>query len=95
MQPGQTCLTEFKGGYCGVVGCLHDTDCPSGSACVTESGANYCFLICSLKTDCNTHRTAADESSCDSSLPFVDGGKNVKVCRPPNSGSVIMDGSAG
>ena len=40
-QPGQVCLTEFKGGYCGVSGCLHDTDCPQGSACVTDNQINY------------------------------------------------------
>jgi hypothetical protein len=94
-QPGQVCLTEFKGGYCGVAGCLHDADCPGGSACVTDNGTNYCFLICSQKTDCNLHRTAADESDCNSSLPFVDGDTNAKVCRPPDSGSVVTDGGPG
>lgn len=96
MQPAQVCLTQFKGGYCGVSGCLHDSDCPGGSACVTEdNGTNYCFLICTQKTDCNLNRSAADESDCNSSLAFVDGDTNVKVCRPPDSGSVITDGGPG
>jgi hypothetical protein len=87
-EDGQLCLTEFKGGYCGVAACLHDVDCPAGSACVTEdNGANYCFLICADKTDCNPHRTLDNESGCVSSLTFVDGTDGRKVCRPPMSGT--------
>src|SRR5690349_21455176 len=45
-ESGQVCLTQFKGGYCGVSGCTHDTNCPQGSACVTDDNQiNYCFLI--------------------------------------------------
>jgi hypothetical protein len=84
---GEICLTEFSGGYCGLSGCLHDTDCPQGSACVTDNQTNYCFLICAAKTDCNLHRSVANESDCNSSLTFVDGTMNRKVCRPPNSGT--------
>jgi hypothetical protein len=84
---GQTCLSEFKGGYCGLNACLHDTDCPSGSACVTEGTVNYCFLICADKPECNVHRTLDNESSCTSSLTFIDGTMNRKVCRPPLSGT--------
>jgi hypothetical protein len=84
---GEICLTEFAGGYCGLSGCVHDTDCPQGSACVTDGQTNYCFLVCAAKTDCNLHRSAADESDCTSALTFVDGTMNRKVCRPPNSGT--------
>ena len=84
---GQVCLTEFKGGYCGVSGCQHDTDCPAGSACVTENGINYCFLICVQKPDCNVRRTVDNESNCTSSLTFVDGTMGRKVCNPPSSGT--------
>ena len=93
---GQVCLTEFAGGYCGVARCVHDADCPAGSACVIDSdnGMNYCFLICNLKTDCNPKRSAADESDCVSSLTFVDGAMNRKVCRPPLSGTGPVDASA-
>jgi hypothetical protein len=88
------CLTEFKGGYCGLAGCQHDTDCPGGSACVTDdNGVNYCFLVCAQKTDCNLHRAAADESDCTSSLTFVDGTMSRKVCRPPNSGTTDGGGA--
>jgi len=89
---GEVCLTEFAGGYCGLSGCLHDTDCPQGSACVTDNHTNYCFLVCAAKTDCNLHRSAANESDCTSSLPFVDGAMNRKVCRPPNSGTATDAG---
>lgn len=92
---GQVCLTEFKGGYCGVSSCGHDGDCPQGSACVTDGQANYCFLVCAQKTDCNLHRTVDDESDCTSSLTFLDGTMSRKVCRPPNSGTVITDAGRG
>jgi hypothetical protein len=90
-EKGQVCLTEFKGGYCGVSGCLHDTDCPGGSACVTENGTNYCFLICVAKTDCNPNRTVDVESNCTSSISFVDPTAGRKVCNPPSAG-VTSDG---
>jgi hypothetical protein len=86
-EPTQVCLTQFKGGYCGVSMCMHDSDCPQGSACVTDDDqVNYCFLICADKPDCNVRRSADNESSCTSSLSFVDGTNGRKVCRPPNSG---------
>jgi hypothetical protein len=92
-EAGQVCLTQFKGGYCGVSSCTHDTSCPQGSACVTDDQqTNYCFLVCNTKTDCNLHRSAADESDCTSSLTFIDGAMNRKVCRPPNSGTATTDG---
>jgi hypothetical protein len=95
-EPGQACLTEFKGGYCGVSGCLHDTDCPQGSACVTnDNQVNYCFLVCADKINCNLNRTADNESNCTSSLAFVDGAMSRKVCRPPNSGTATTDAGPG
>ena len=81
---GQICLTEFKGGYCGVANCAHDADCPAGSACVTaDNQTNYCFLICVDKPDCNPHRSVDNESNCTSSLTLVDGTMGRKVCNPP------------
>src|SRR3954454_24517515 len=86
-ESNQSCLAEFKGGYCGVSACLHDTNCPQGSACVTDDGrTNYCFLICGDKPECNVNRTVENESSCTSSLTFIDGTMSRKVCRPPLSG---------
>jgi hypothetical protein len=96
-EKGQTCLTAFKGGYCGVSPCAHDVDCPQGSACVTEDdGVNYCFLVCTDKAQCNDHRTADNESNCVSSLPFVEATMGRKVCRPPMGGTATpTDGGAG
>jgi hypothetical protein len=91
-EKGQVCLLEFKGGYCGVAGCTHDSECPGGSACVTaDNGSNYCFLICVEKPDCNPLRTVDDESNCTSSLAFVDGTMGRKVCNPPSAGTGITD----
>jgi hypothetical protein len=92
---GEVCLTEFNGGYCGLAGCQHDTDCPQGSACVTDNQTNYCFLVCATKTDCNLHRSPANEADCTSSLSFIDGTMNRKVCRPPNSGTPTTDAGPG
>lgn len=90
---GQRCLTQFRGGYCGASACMHDTDCPSGSACVTEDdGANYCFLVCADKPECNVNRSLANESNCVGSLPFVDGAMGRKACRPPLSGTATDAG---
>ena len=60
------------------------SDCTTaGSACVTENQTNYCFLVCASKTDCNLHREPENEASCTSSVTFVDGTMNRKVCTPP------------
>jgi hypothetical protein len=86
----QMCLTEFKGGYCGEKNCAHDTDCPSGSACIAYMAAadggttNYCFLVCINKADCNVTRTTANEANCSSNQTFVDGTMGRKACVPPS-----------
>ena len=60
----QTCLA-FKGGYCGISGCTHDSDCPESSACIAHTdGTNYCFRTCADKPDCNANRDAENESNC-------------------------------
>ena len=82
---GQSCLTQFKGGYCGVAACTKDADCPAGSACVRhEDGMNYCFLICVDKPECNRNRTLELEANCSSSATLVEGTKGRKVCVPPS-----------
>lgn len=89
----QNCLSEFKGGYCGLQGCADDNDCPGGSACVTYDGFsndggpnanNYCFLVCNTKDDCNRNRPLEDESNCSSSIDFIDDTLNRKACIPPS-----------
>src|SRR5690606_35740809 len=53
----QTCLA-FSGGYCGLMGCTADADCPEASACVAHTdGVNYCFRLCADKPDCNANRS--------------------------------------
>jgi hypothetical protein len=91
-ETNQVCLPEFAGGYCGVSACMRDSDCPAGSACVTDDNqTNYCFLICADKPECNVRRSVANESNCTSSLSFVDGAMGRKVCRPPLSGTGPID----
>lgn len=78
------CLTEYKGGYCGDASCIASSDCPDGSMCASYEGANYCFLTCTDKAECNKHRTVDNESNCSASVAPVDG--SSKLCIPPSSG---------
>jgi hypothetical protein len=81
----QLCLTQFKGGYCGIQGCTKDADCPEASACVAHTdGMNYCFRTCLDKLECNENRDLENESNCSSSVEFVDGMKTLKACVPPS-----------
>ena len=84
------CLTQFKGGYCGLEGCTGDVDCPEGSACVTHDDGtgprNYCFRLCQDKPECNLHRSVENESNCVGSITFVDPRNDSKACEPPSSG---------
>lgn len=79
---GQTCLTEFKGGYCGTKGCTATSDCADGTVCAVENGMNYCFLACEEKSECNDDRDAENEANCSSNLDLAEGGK-AKACVPP------------
>jgi hypothetical protein len=84
-QEGQECLTQFKGGYCGIVGCASDATCPSPSVCVAHTdGKNYCFRDCVDKTECNAKRPVELEANCSSSITLVSGQKGKKVCVPPS-----------
>jgi hypothetical protein len=78
-----TCLTIFKGGYCGLRGCLADADCPVGAACINEGGVNYCFRECIDKPECNVRRSTANEANCVGSAVHV-GVSTAKVCVPPS-----------
>ena len=80
---GLTCLT-FKGGYCGLAPCQDNAGCPAGSACVAHTdGKNYCFLVCTDKTQCNLYRSVDVEANCSSSVTFVDASFSAKACIPP------------
>jgi hypothetical protein len=80
------CLTQFKGGYCGLEGCDGDDKCPEGSACVThDDGVNYCFRVCVNKyPDCNYNRPSC-EANCVGSVTFVDLRNDRKACEPPSA----------
>ncbi|MDP6947116.1 MAG: hypothetical protein QF464_23400, partial [Myxococcota bacterium] len=79
------CLDQFKGGYCGLEGCIANTDCPTGSACVAmDDGVNYCFRQCVDKVECNENRSVDDESNCSSSVTYVEPLTEGKACVPPS-----------
>jgi hypothetical protein len=83
----QSCLTQFKGGYCGLQGCVNDADCVEDSACIAhDDGQHYCFRLCIDKPDCNANRDLENESNCSSSAVFTDGANGRKACVPPSSG---------
>lgn len=89
-EPGQTCLTDFKGGMCGIADCTSSAECPDGSVCVADPdlARNFCLLVCNDKADCNVHRSAAEEANCSSTLNEIDmggTGTDPKVCRPPTA----------
>jgi hypothetical protein len=80
-------IGDFKGGYCGLIGCAEDADCPEASACIAhDDGENYCFRTCVDKPDCNAHRDADNEANCSGSADFVEGAMGRKACVPPSSG---------
>ena len=81
-----TCLTQFKGGYCGASACIANADCPELSICVTQGQTNYCFRTCEDKAECNKNRSVENESNCSSNITRVEAG-TAKVCIPPSSGS--------
>lgn len=78
-----TCLTAFKGGYCGLSGCANDPDCPTGTACVAVGTTNYCFRECTEKPECNHNRTVDFEANCVGNADHV-GTSTSKVCVPPS-----------
>lgn len=81
------CLTDFKGGYCGIEGCASTADCPTGAICVHHSdNKNYCFRYCGDKSECNRNRTPDNEANCSANFdwakPSDDDGS--KACIPPS-----------
>lgn len=83
----QSCLTQFRGGYCGLDNCLGDEDCPEASACIEHTdGRNYCFRVCLDKAQCNRNRDLENEANCSANIVFADGANGRKACVPPSSG---------
>jgi hypothetical protein len=81
-----SCLTNFKGGYCGKTPCSGDADCPHGSTCIThDDGVNYCFLVCVDKErDCNNIRDPLFPNNCSANITHVDNPNQPKACVPPS-----------
>ena len=78
-------MTQFRGGYCGKVGCTDNLDCPEASACMAhDDGKNYCFRVCKDKVECNENRSVELESNCSSNITFVDKEIEGKACVPPS-----------
>lgn len=82
----QRCLTQFKGGYCGVEDCTEHADCPQGSGCVAhDDGNNYCFRLCADKPECNANRSLENEANCVSNIEYATGEEDLgKACVPPS-----------
>jgi hypothetical protein len=84
------CLTDFKGGYCGLEGCVDNLDCPEASACVAHTdGVNYCFRLCDHKSECNRNRSLENEANCSSNVSFTDEATidvrwGRRACVPPS-----------
>lgn len=82
----QECLTQFKGGYCGIEDCSDHGDCPQGSGCVAhDDGSNYCFRLCGDKPECNLNRAPDNEANCSSSIEYASDALG-KACVPPSGG---------
>lgn len=80
-----SCLSTFRGGYCGISGCDGHADCPEDSFCVSHTDGNdYCFRTCENKSDCNANRTADNEANCSSNITPKEASSS-KACVPPSS----------
>lgn len=80
-----SCLTQFKGGYCGLEGCSSNEDCPQQSVCVAhDDGERYCFRSCTDKPECNVNRSSDSESNCSANVSYVDNDTRGKACVPPS-----------
>jgi hypothetical protein len=80
-----SCLTQFKGGYCGLEDCRSNADCPESSSCVAhDDGTNYCFRACADKSECNLNRTPDTQANCSSNVDYVENQTSGKSCVPPS-----------
>jgi hypothetical protein len=72
-QAGQTCYTDFPGGYC-AKGCTTegaDKACGTGSVCSRSGERLLCAATCETKADCR------EGYECNGVT-----GSNLKSCRP-------------
>lgn len=82
---GLTCLSSFKGGYCGKRDCAVNADCGADGACVKAAdGKNYCFRTCQAASDCSFCRSDGSYATCSDQVAFVETGTTGSVCVPPS-----------
>lgn len=70
-QAGQTCYTDFAGGFCSK-GCAmlgSEQDCPGGTVCSPHNNQQLCAPICETKAECRADYecngiTGSDKKSC-------------------------------
>lgn len=81
---GQTCLTGFQGGYCGIMDCRTSNACPEDSACALHpNGHSYCLRTCLAEVDCNDFRSGDAQILCSDEAPFIDDQpENLLACVP-------------
>ncbi len=80
---GLSCITTFKGGYCGHQGCKANADCDKDSACVmVKDGKNYCFKSCQAASDCSFCRPDGLYATCANNAVFAEAGTLGSVCVP-------------
>jgi hypothetical protein len=77
------CLSAFRGGYCGLSGCLVNDDCPDDALCVVASnGENHCYKPCSTASDCSFCRRDGLLGACTADVSFAEDGTTGSVCVP-------------
>lgn len=80
---GLTCLTGYKGGYCGKADCSVNADCPTGSLCVKDGDSSYCARTCAAAGDCAACRDPDFVATCKADATFMEAGTTGSVCVPP------------
>ena len=85
-ETGQACLTQFKGGYCGVAK-LHDGRDLSAGLRVRHARRRDELLLPGLQREGGLNRSRAVdvEANCSSTAVLVEDPKDRKVCSPPSS----------
>lgn len=79
-----TCLTGFKGGYCGKRDCTTNAGCPADSLCVKHSDSvGYCYLKCTVANTCSFCRPPGYAASCTDQVTYFEAGTTGAVCVPP------------
>ena len=80
------CLTQFKGGYCGLEGCTGDVTARRGRPASPMTTARTTASEFVRTSRIATNRSVENESNCVGSITFVDDRNERKACEPPSSG---------